>query len=419
MATVRARWMSSRVQHGLQGFRVVVVTGPRQAGKTTLVRQVLGGSGTFQRLDSEEVRQSALDDPAGFAQYGPTPRAIDEIQLGGDALVRAIKAQVDDDRAKGQYLLNGSTDFLTVPGLSESLAGRAVFYDLWPFSQGELEGRQEDFLGAVFNRPESLRDTPPAAGSIDEYMQRVCHGGYPEAIESDTVSRGEWFDALVRTITQRDISDLLDVRRADQIPRLLRLLVARSSSELVIASITNDSELSREAVEDYVGYLEMTYLIRRTPAWSRNFTTRAKRHSKAHPTDTGLAAHLLGVDPTGLTRPDDARRGPLVEAFVVNELRKQLGWSTQRAALFYFRDRHGREIDVILETPDGRVVGIEVKASLTVIQKDFTHLRWLRDKLGHEFIHGVVLYLGTMPLPFGDRLTALPLAALWRTTPEG
>jgi predicted AAA+ superfamily ATPase len=407
------------VDAALRSSRVVVVTGARQAGKTTLVRQVLGDRGTLQRLDDEVVLQAARADPATFAAYGPLPRAIDEVQRGGDALIRAIKAIVDIDATPGQFLLDGSADFLTVPTLSESLAGRAAFIDLWPFSQGELDNRPDGFLEVVLNDPEQLRSDPPSPLGVADYLQRLCAGGFPEAVRLDGSARRRWFANYVRTVTQRDITELTGARKADHLPRLLRLLAARTAGELVLASVHDAAGLgSRSTTEDYIGFLGMTYLIHRLPAWSRNLSAKAKRHPKVYVADTGLAAHLLGKEAAVLSRPDDPARGPLMETFVVNELRKQQGWIDAEVALHHLRDRDGAEVDVVIEASDGRVVGIEVKASATVTLADFRWLAWLRDKLGDQFVAGVILYTGERPLAFGDRLIAAPISALWLSTPE-
>jgi len=409
----------SVVVGALGSFRVVIVTGARQAGKTTLVRQVLGDQGTLQRLDDEVVLQAARADPATFASYGPLPRAIDEVQRGGDALVRAIKAIVDIDVTPGQFLLDGSADFLTVPTLSESLAGRAAFIELWPFSQGEIDGAADGFLDVVLNVPEQLRSDPPSPLQMADYIARLCAGGFPEAVRLDGPARSRWFANYVRTVTQRDITELTGARKADQLPRLLRLLAARTAGELVVTSVHDAAGLgSRSTTEDYIGFLGMTYLVHQLPAWSRNLSAKAKRHPKVYVTDTGLAAHLLGKQPASLSRPQDPARGPLMETFVVNELRKQQGWLDSEVALHHLRDRDGAEVDVVIEASDGRIVGIEVKASATVTLADFRWLAWLRDKLGDQFVAGVVLFTGERPLAFGDRLTAAPISALWRSVPS-
>lgn len=415
MAGEVPRRLGPAVVAALQAFRVVVVTGARQAGKTTLVRQVLGGSGTFQRLDDEAILEAALADPVGLVAYGARPCAFDEVQRGGDPLVRAIKSAVDADPAPGQFLLNGSADFLTVPVLSESLAGRAAFFELWPFSQGEIDSGPDGFLSLLLQDPDRLRGGPPSPLRIPDYLERVCAGGFPEIARLPVSARRAWFANYVRTVTQRDITELSGARKADQLPRLLRLLAARTASELVVSNVHEAAGFGgRQTTEDYIGFLGMTYLVHRLPAWSRNLTTKVKRHPKIYVSDTGLAAHLMGKEPAALARPDDPARGPLVETFVVNELRKQVGWVGADVTLHHFRDRDGVEVDVVIETADGRVAGIEVKSGATVTRADARWLGWLRDKLGDRFVAGVVLYAGDRPVAFGDRLTAVPLSYLWQ-----
>ncbi|MEU8192604.1 ATP-binding protein [Microbispora amethystogenes] len=407
------RRLRARTERALKAFRVVIVTGPRQCGKTTLVRQILADHpGTFRSLDDSRTLAAALVDPVGFAQYGVPPRAIDEIQFGGEALVRAIKLHVDRDPVPGQYLLTGSTDFLTVPGLSESLAGRAVLLDLWPFSQGELHGAPDGFVDIAFRAPESLRGGPPARFAPRDYLALLCAGGYPEAVGLDDELRGLWFDSLIQTITQRDVADLTGARRASELPRLLAILAARTAGELVVSQINADFGLARHTTEDYIGFLRMTNLVREVPAWAGSHATRAKRRPKIHLTDTGMASHLLGADVDALLQPEDRRRGPLTETFVVNELRKQLSWSKTRADLLHYRDRN-QEVDVILETPDGRIVALEIKSGLTVNAGSFRHLAAMRDRLGDAFVHGFVLSFADTPLSFGDRLTSVPVSYLW------
>lgn len=392
----------------------MIVTGARQGGKTTLVQQVLGGRGTFQRLDDEATLQAAWADPAGFASYGELPRAFDEVQRAGDPLIRAVKAVVDTDASPGQFLLNGSADFLSVPALSESLAGRAALLELWPFSQGEIDGEPDGFLRSLIDDPSALESGPASRVGRRDYLDRLCTGGFPEPAFLPVGTRRTWFSSYVRTVIQRDVAELTGARKADQLPRLLRLLAARTAGELVVSDVHADLALgSRATTEDYISYLRMAYLVHQLPAWSPNLTNRAKRHPKVYMTDTALAAHLLGKQVRSLDRPEDPGRGPLIETFAVNELCKQLSWSAADASLHHFRDRAGAEIDVIVECPDGRVAGVEVKASGNVSVRDTRWLSWLRDRLGDQFVAGVVLYLGDRPLPFGDRVTAVPLSYLW------
>ena len=402
------------VRRALSGFRVVVVTGPRQAGKTTLVRRTLGGAGTFARLDREATLRAALDDPDSFAAFGGTPRAFDEVQRAGDPLIRAIKSIVDDDPSRGQFLLNGSADFLTVPVLSESLAGRAAFLELWPFTQGEMHSEPDGFIDAAFADPGRLLDGGPSALGLGDYLSRVCMGGFPEAAAMAPQTRQMWFRDYVRTVTQRDIKDLSGARRTHELPRLLKLLAARTASELVVENLHRSVGLgSRQTTEAYLGYLQMTYLVLLVPAWSRNLSSKAARRPKAHLTDSGLAAHLLGKSPQSLARPTDPARGQLVESFVANELHRQASWHSDSISLHHFRDRGGTEIDLIAEAADGRLVAIEVKSAPVVHRHDARHLAWLRDRTADDFVCGAVLHTGEHAYRLGDRILALPISRLW------
>ena len=392
-------------RQALSSFRVVVVTGPRQAGKTTLVRRTLDGVGTFARLDHEATLRAALEDPAGFAAFGETPRAIDEVQRAGEPLIRAVKSIVDDDGSRGQFLLNGSADFLTVPNISESLAGRAAFLELWPFTQGELCGAPDGFLEAAFADPDLLLDAEPSPLGLGDYLERICAGGFPEPAFMLPQMRGAWFRDYVRTVTQRDIKDLTGVRRVRELPRLLSLMAARTSGELVTASLLRASDLgSRDTVEAYLGYLQMTYLVLLVPAWSRNLSAKIARRPKVHLTDSGLAAHLLGRNPQSL-----------LESFVANELHRQASWLSGEARLHHLRERGGPEVDIIAESSDGRFVAVEVKSAPQADHHDARHLRWLQDRAPDDFACGVVLHTGERAYRLDDRILAVPLSRLWTT----
>ena len=409
------RFALRRLSERAAAFRVVVVNGPRQAGKTTLLdlfHRDHGGS--FRSLDDATTLAVARDDPTEFAHYGATPRAIDEIQRGGDALVLAIKYLVDRDNSKGQFVLSGSTRFLTVPTLSESLAGRAVFVELWPFAAAERFGTPGDFCELLFAGRQSFSGAAESPWTRPDYLRLICAGGYPEVlgIDNPTLRQG-WFDGYLSTVVLRDVASFAQIQHGDLIPRLLGILAARAGGQTVISDLAKDLQLNNVTIRNYLSYLDTVFLTGRLSPWSSNLNAKLVKTPKVFPTDSGLAAHLLQVDMEALAAPGHPATGTLVETFVYAELTRLLAAGDLGAALYFYRDRDGREIDFLLERRNGQVVAIEVKASSTVGAQDFRHLRWLADRLGDRFAGGYVLHLGTQTHPFGDRMMALPLSAMW------
>ncbi len=401
----------------LASFRIVILNGPRQAGKTTMLRHLhRRHGGTSFNLDDEQLLQAAIEDPVGFAGTGPEPRLIDEVQRAGDPLIRAIKAEVDADNGPGRYVLAGSTRFLATPSLSESLAGRGVVVDVWPFSQGEFEGRFERFIDVAFDEPGRLLGLGPASVDRADYFERICRGGFPEpALLGGARARKAWFRAYVQAIAERDIREMSRVNEPSAMTALLAYLASITAQEHNSVNTSTRTGLHRTTVNKYVELLEAVFLVHRLPAWSRNLTSRAVKHAKLHLTDTGLAASLLGVSPESLAKPVAPTRGPLVETFIVNELAKQATWSEAEVRLHHWRVSGGAEVDVVMERDDGQVVGIEAKARDTVTAADFRGLAQLRDLLGDQFTQGIVLHTGSQgAISFGDRLMALPLDSLWR-----
>jgi predicted AAA+ superfamily ATPase len=217
----------------------------------------------------------------------------------------------------------------------------------------------------------------------------------------------------VTTVVERMVADVADIERLTLMPRLLQVCAARTGNELNVRTISDDLGVPHRTVGSYLTHLQTVFLLHLLPAWSRNLTSKVVHRPKLLIPDSGVASHLLGVDHRALREPTASVAGQLVETFVAMEIRKQLGWVDTDAALFHFRDRGGVEVDLVLESRDGRVAGVEVKAAATVRAEDFRGLRLLADRLGSQFATGVVLYTGSRAVPFGDRLWALPLAALW------
>lgn len=420
---IRPRRAYAQVLAALAQARVVVLNGPRQAGKTTLAHALhRRRGGTFISFDDRSLLDACLDDPRGFLSAHRQPLIIDEFQRAGDGLLYALKLLVDTDRQPGRFLLTGSTRFLTVPTISESLAGRVAIVDLWPFTQGEadgLGGSGDSLLRRLLDPAATFAPEGTLTLTRANYLERICRGGFPEVHQLEgRAERLRWFRDYIRTVALRDIPEISHIRQASELPKLLRALAAWSGSELNASSLAERIGIDRVALaRNYLPILETVYLLRLLPAWSRNLVSRVARHPKAFITDSGVAAFLLGADAAGLARPGAAATGGLVETFVVGELLKQASLEEDLGAtLHHFRGHDGPEIDIVAETPDARIACIEVKASSSVRSSDFRHLIRARDALdrtGERFVRGAVLYSGSRTLPFGDRLVALPIACLW------
>ena len=406
-------------------FRVTALVGPRQAGKTTLARQVTNG-GVYLSLDNPDTLQAVMADPVGFVADRPRPVVIDEVQRGGDELVRAVKLAVDEVPEPGSFLLTGSTNLLTVPHLSESLAGRMGLIELAPFSQAEAGGSESPGLmawiaenAALAGRAdtewhEPLLSLPGSEMSRRSYAERICAGGYPEALRLDSPMRPAFLRSLLASIVARDIQEFSGARRIADLPRIAEALAARTSGELVFEDVHRDTAFgSSQTTADYVAYLEMVYLTVSLPAWATSAATRVKRRPKVHMADTGMAAALLGVDAGSLIDPIEPMRGPLHETFVAVEVRKQLSFAAAGVTLHHFRDRRGREIDLIVRLPTSKLICIEVTAAMRAHGTKADTLGWFRDTVGERFELGIVLYAGPLPLRLGPRLVALPISHLW------
>ncbi len=392
---------------------VVMLGGARQTGKSTLAKWLASKElhpARYLTLDDATVLSAVLRDPEGFVSGLPGRVIIDEVQQAPD-LLRAIKLEVDRRRTPGRFLLTGSANVLTLPRLSESLAGRMEILTLWPFSWGELQGVRERFVDRLFEADDPGGWTLPALAP-QHVLHRAIVGGYPEVTQRrDPARRRAWFGAYVATILQRDIRALADIAGLAELPRLLTLLAAQCGGLLNMAELSRDVGLSQPTIRRYLTLLEATHLFCPLPAWAGNRRKRLVKSPRVFLNDSGLLACELGIDEQRVELPG-ADRGRLLEAFVCQELRKQITWSRRQPRLYYYRTVSGREVDFVLEARDGRVVGIEVKAAAAVRAADFRGLEDLADTVGGRLALGVVLYQGGEVVAFGPRLWAVPIGAL-------
>jgi predicted AAA+ superfamily ATPase len=409
------RHLRPLVLDALDDTRVVVVLGARQVGKSTLVQQIATADrpATVLTLDDQATRDGALDDPTGFVAGLDPPVVIDEVQRAPDLLL-AIKVRVDRDQAPGQFLLTGSANILTAPRIADALTGRAEYLRLAPFSQGELTGTREDFVPALFDgRWPQVTSDDVGRGA---FATRLATGGYPAASGRSAARRERFFASYVDTIIDRDLSTVANVQDSVNVRNLLSALAATSASLTSFDGLARDLGLAANTVRAHAALLEVLFLTQRVPAWSSNLLSRVVKAPKTYIADTGLLCHLIGADEQRIA-DDGTIAGMAFETFAATELARQITWQDNAPSQYHYRDRDGREVDVVLERRDGSVVAIEVKSSASASSGDFRGLRHLRDKLGDRFKAGVLLYTGPSTVPFGDRLGAVPIGGLWAEMP--
>jgi len=363
-------------------------------------------------LDDPATLRAAEDDPTGFIEHDGL-MVIDEIQLVPE-LLRPIKVSVDLDPTPGRFLLTGSSRVLALRTLPDALPGRMEVIELWPFSQGETSGEADRFVDAAFRHGPRIEHSSTLRRR--DYLERIVVGGFPEAVRRTPRRRTAFFDSYLTTLIERDVLELANIERRGDLLKLLALLAARAGGLLVPAALASQSGIPRTTLMRYLDLLSSVFLIKSIPAWASGQTQRAVGTPKLAFVDTGIACHLIGQDASRLGEPGGSAV-PLMENFVAMELARQLTWSEERSRLYHYRTKDRLEVDAVLETPDGRVVGVEVKAGATVRTEDLSGLRNLATSLGERFVAGYVLYTGQQTLPFGEKIRALPMDALWRLTP--
>lgn len=406
-----ARAITPRLLTALGDTPAVMLVGPRQAGKSTLVQSLAGGPHPARYLSLDDLRtlDAARRDPVGLIESADGPLIIDEVQRAPELLL-PIKASIDRDRRPGRFILTGSAQVMLLPKVSESLAGRVELHTLWPFSQAEMEGVTGRIVELLLD--ESSRPGGAPTSTREDLIERIVRGGFPEAVARETDRREEWLAAYLTATVQRDLRDLANIERLAQVPAVLASLASRVRAPLNKTEVGSSVGIPRTSLDRYLTLLEHVFLVYRLPAWHTNRIKQIAKAPKILLSDSAMLTHLLRTDPVRLAE-DDTLLGVVLECFVGMELAKQLSATKTRASLLHMRTATGAEVDFILEGADGRMAGIEVKVSATVRGEDFRHLARVRDQIGERFVRGVVLYTGGERLPFGERLEAWPLSMLW------
>ena len=402
------RLIEARIAEALTDTPVVLVAGPRQAGKTTLVRQIATPGMRYLTLDDQLTLLSARDDPVGMIRS--LDRAvIDEIQRAPQLLL-AIKKSVDEDRRPGRFLLTGSANLMALPAVADSLAGRMETLSLLPLSQSDLHGNSSNWIDAAFAGALPKVATPLLGAALGE---AVLRGGYPEAIARTSARRRTvWARQYLDAIIARDVHELANIDKLDSLPRFLRCLAQVSGQMCNYTRLGAQVGLDSKTAARYVGVFEQMYLLKRIEVWTTNRLKRVVKTPKLQFVDAGLLTTLLDFGVAGVAQ-DRNLYGYVLETFVYAELLKHCTTAAGDYRLLYYRDSDMVEVDLVIENAAGQLVGVEVKAAASVKSGDLRGLKKLAGLASDRFRMGVLLYDGSETLPLGDRMWAAPLSTLW------
>lgn len=409
------RMLEKTVIASLKTFRVVSVTGARQVGKTTLVRQIASRSGMhYISLEDPIAQAGAKADPDQWLAANPPPLAIDEIQHVPD-LFRAIKRRVDDNNRSGQYLITGSALWLAMRNIGETLAGRVAILELWPFSQSEWCASKNLDLNLILKSDIDMRALRSLNASIkldsqDWLTAAIMRGGFPEPADySAAQQRKLWFESYLNTYLRRDVMDLVRIEHVAEYTRLIRLMSSRTAQLLNISSLARDLGLPQPTIRRYAEWLRITYQCFELAPYSVNIGKRLVKTPKHFWIDTGMTAALLGYK-TWQDIESAQLSGPLIETWVVGELKKWASAAGQ-TSMYFWRSHAGGEIDALFEI-EGDIVGMEVKTGHRLDRRDLTGLHDCRQMLGKRFRRGIIFYGGNEILPLDAQLIAVPLKLL-------
>ena len=403
------RFLKSQIANTLDFSRVTAVIGPRQAGKTTLVNALTSKDRQFFTLDDHFIYEQASEDPIGFIRR-IDKCCIDEIQRVPE-LIRAIKMSVDADRRPGRFLVTGSADILTLPTISESLAGRMVIHKLFPLAQSEIEGKQSLSIDDLISG--NLKPFTETSFIPDDLENRVLSGGYPDMYncKSENAKR-IWARNYIETMLSREFKDISSAYKFIELFKFLEACAIQTSQLVDYSSVARDMKLDVKTVQRYLNTLEQMYILYRVPAWYSNELKRLIKSPRIHFIDSGLVATIRQIGLSDI-KHDRSLFGSLLETFVFSELLKLSTWSEQRLSFFHFRDKQKNEVDLVITNGRQEIIGIEVKASDTLTSSYLKGMRKLQETSGARFKAGYVLYTGNQIIPMADKILAVPVSALW------
>ena len=398
------RILKSQVEEALTNFPVVLLTGARQVGKSTLAREMIDN---YITLDDINVYSSLQADPQSFIASLQKPVAIDEVQKAPDML-SSIKLAVDNERINGNFLLTGSANIMGYKNITDTLAGRIALLELMPLSLREIAGSTDSLLDMMFSGEITKKKGPLI--TKQEIIRKVIRGGYPEIQKIDSSSgHYQWFSSYIKTYIERDVRDIGELRNIDKFIKMYSLLASRSGNLLNKTDIARDAGINFKTFDNYLELLKLVYQISLLKPYHANIDKRLIKTEKLFFMDSGILAFLLNIT-TESEFIASPYRGNLFETFVFAELLKDVKYSEKNTGLFYFRTSDYQEIDFIVER-GSEIIAVEVKLSESIRKDDFRHISFLQSKI-KNMVAGYVVYLGNAVLPFGKDLYAIPVNLL-------
>ena len=395
------------LKQAVSEFPAVVLTGPRQSGKTTLLQHLFIDRYRYTSLEPPDVRAAALEDPRSFLAMNPPPVIFDEIQYAPD-LLPFIKEMIDEDRHRaGQFLLTGSQNLLLMEKVTESLAGRAAMLTLLPLSRREIDGEPQSALPWESDRTQAASSKKNQFGNL---WKTFLRGGYPELIANPDRNENLWFSSFVRTYLERDVRMLRQVGNLTLFQSFLRALAARSAQLLNLSDVSRDLGVSVNTAKAWLSVLEATFQIIVLRPYYANVGKQLVKTPKIYFTDTGILCYL-----SGLKDPVHALEGPMggaiMETAVLTEIVKTYMSRGISPQIYFWRTRAGTEVDIVVET-EGKLVPIEVKLSATPRSAMASGIRTFQADMGDKALKGYVVHPGNVTLPLGSEVSALPFADL-------
>lgn len=417
------RWQQAAIMRALKEWRVVLLAGARQVGKTHLVKQIRDSTAhppsgneadatRFFDFDDRDTIAVARDDPKAFVAHDQSLFIIDEAQRYPD-LLYAVKQNVDNDHRKGRFLLTGSS-MIDASGI---LVGRTDSIRLRPLTVGERKNRAPDFISKIFARKISKADLQNTNDTDDKssYLTHALNGGFPEALARKTASaKRDWHRKYIDGILNKDLRQVAPVRLRSDMEKIAEVLAEASAQPINIDKLLSPLAMKRETFMNYSEGLASLFFIERVPPWTTtNGFRRVTQHNKMFLTDSGVMATLTGMRLNTLQRNITAS-GKLMETFVFNELSALLECQQSHYKLYHFRDRDGHEIDFVIEGEGDLLVGIEVKASSSLQPEDFKNLKWFGKHIARpRKFRGIILHSGEHVFSRGNDFWSMPFNCMW------